>query len=273
MIGGGGPDTYYIDSNADVVLEAAGSFGTDVVHAQISYTLVENVENLALDGTAAIDGTGNGLANILYSGSGNNVLDGGLGFDTASYAFATMGVDVSLAIVGAQATVGSGIDALLNFENLTGSSSNDDLEGDGKANTIDGGSGIDTLSGGLGNDRLIGGGSVDSLVGGHGADKFILKNLGESGIDFLSWDVIQDFKSAEADKIDLSALDADAVVAGDQPFTFIGSAQFSNTNATGQLRFDPLNPVVYGSTDADSEAEFAIWLAGAPALVAMDFLL
>ena len=36
--------------------------------------------------------TGNGLANTLYAGDGNNTLNGGSGIDTASYLFATGGV-------------------------------------------------------------------------------------------------------------------------------------------------------------------------------------
>ena len=40
------------------------------------------MENLTLTGTAAINGTGNTLNNVLTGNSGNNVLDGGAGNDT-----------------------------------------------------------------------------------------------------------------------------------------------------------------------------------------------
>ena len=51
--------------------------------ARSAYTLGANVENLTLTGGAGnINGTGNGLANILTGNSGNNLLDGGAGADT-----------------------------------------------------------------------------------------------------------------------------------------------------------------------------------------------
>lgn len=44
MAGGTGNDTYYVDS-ADFVIEATGE-GTDTVISSVTYTLVNNVENL-----------------------------------------------------------------------------------------------------------------------------------------------------------------------------------------------------------------------------------
>ncbi len=81
LIGGAGDDTYYVDNASDVVTENAGE-GTDTVHASASYTLSSEVENLVLDGSSAINGTGNGLANSITGNAGNNTLDGGAGADT-----------------------------------------------------------------------------------------------------------------------------------------------------------------------------------------------
>lgn len=89
MIGGLGNDTFVVDSTGDVVSESAGG-GTDTVLSSITYTLGANVENLTLTGTAAINGTGNTLNNIIIGNSasniltglsGNDTLDGGLGND------------------------------------------------------------------------------------------------------------------------------------------------------------------------------------------------
>ena len=62
-----------------------------------------------------------------------NVLVGGPGSDTASYASALTGVTVSLAKSGPQETFGAGVDWLQNIENLTGSSFNDTLTGDAQS--------------------------------------------------------------------------------------------------------------------------------------------
>ncbi|BAY23593.1 hypothetical protein NIES2100_33850 [Calothrix sp. NIES-2100] len=81
--GGIGNDSYTVDSLGDVVIENANS-GTDTVNASISYTLIDNVEQLTLTGTANIDGTGNSLSNIITGNAGNNTLTGGAGNDTLS---------------------------------------------------------------------------------------------------------------------------------------------------------------------------------------------
>lgn len=79
LIGGAGNDTYVTDGG-DTIVEAANQ-GTDTVRSSATHTLSANVENLVLTGTAAINGTGNTLANALTGNSGANVLAGGLGND------------------------------------------------------------------------------------------------------------------------------------------------------------------------------------------------
>ncbi len=189
MTGGAGNDTYYVSDPADVVREDAGG-GSDTVRAKITYTLAANVENLTLIGSSNVAGTGNELDNVLTGNGGNNVLsgldgndslhggagmdtldggagndllDGGDGSDTASYASATAGVCVSLAITGAQDTGGAGIDSLGAIENLTGSAFADRLTGGAGNNVLNGGDGDDVIYAGAGNDTVNGGVGSDTL--------------------------------------------------------------------------------------------------------------
>ena len=81
MAGGKGNDIYYVDNAADVVTEGLNS-GGDVVFASVTYALTNNVEKLTLTGSGAIDGTGNGLNNIIAGNAGQNTLSGLAGDDT-----------------------------------------------------------------------------------------------------------------------------------------------------------------------------------------------
>jgi Ca2+-binding RTX toxin-like protein len=83
LYGGAGDDTYIVDSTGDKVVELTGE-GIDLVKASVSFTLGAFVENLLLTGTAAINGTGNTLANTLTGNNGNNILKGLDGNDTLS---------------------------------------------------------------------------------------------------------------------------------------------------------------------------------------------
>jgi Ca2+-binding RTX toxin-like protein len=271
LIGGDGSDFYFVDNAGDVVSETnavASTGGIDTVYSYISaYTLTDNVENLLLQSAGAANGTGNNLNNVIDAAAGNNILNGGAGIDTLSYAFATAAVTANLGLTTAQATGGSGSDTLLNFENLTGSNFHDKLTGNALANTLSGGAGNDTLAGGAGNDLLIGGTGLDMLYGGTGADTFDFNALNEMGLGAALRDVIGDFKTSEGDKIDLSTLDANLATAANDAFSFIGASAFSS-NATGQLRF--AGGVLYGSTDADTAAEFEIQLVGVSNLQTAD---
>ena len=83
MSGGAGNDLYYVDNVGDVITEGT-SGGTDTVNASITYALGANVENLNLIGSAAINGFGNALNNVINGGVANNALDGGAGADVIS---------------------------------------------------------------------------------------------------------------------------------------------------------------------------------------------
>jgi Ca2+-binding RTX toxin-like protein len=210
LIGGAGNDTYVVDNVGDVVVEGSGA-GTDEVQTSVTYTLSNNVENLTLTGSGAINGTGNGLDNViignngantlnggagddtLYGAGGNDILNGGSsGSDTADYSNAAAGVTASLAAAAASDDGDGGQDTFVNIANLTGSGYDDTLTGDGNANVINGGNGDDTISGGLGNDTLDGGGGTGDTVSYANASGSVTVDLsagtatGADGTDTLS---------------------------------------------------------------------------------------
>src|SRR5204863_205485 len=97
-------DTYYVRDAGDVVNETntdQSTGGTDNVNSFLtSYTLPANVENGFIQLTTAANLTGNSLTNFLQAGKGDNVIDGGAGFDTVGYlngVNGSTGVTVSLA--------------------------------------------------------------------------------------------------------------------------------------------------------------------------------
>ena len=127
---------------------------------------------------------GNSLNNYIAGGAGNDRLDGGLGddyldagadSDMVDYASAGAGVTVNLAT--GTASGGAGIDTLLGFEDLRGSSFADVLTGNALGNYVDGGAGNDRLDGGSGADYLDGGAGTD-MVNYASAGAFVTVNLG-----------------------------------------------------------------------------------------------
>jgi len=173
LAGMGGNDTYYVDNTADVIVENIGE-GTDSVFASATYTLSDNVENLTLTGTAAINATGNALDNVIIGNSGANVLDGGAGADSMAggagddtYVVDNVGDVVTEALNAGTDTVQSSIGYTLgnNLENLaltgaaainaTGNALNNAITGNSGNNLIDGGAGADILTGGAGDDTYM----------------------------------------------------------------------------------------------------------------------
>lgn len=88
--GGPGNDLYLVDDFQDRAIEEPGE-GIDTVEASLSWELANNLENLRLVGSNAVEGIGNALDNRilgnvdfnrLRGGEGNDTLDGASGVDT-----------------------------------------------------------------------------------------------------------------------------------------------------------------------------------------------
>ena len=206
MAGGSGNDTYVVDDAGDVVNEAAGE-GLDTIQSSVSYTLSENVENLALTGSAAASGTGNGLdnnivgngaANALYGLAGNDSIDGGLGADQMhggtgddTYYVDNLG-DVTVELDGegrdkvfstVNHTLGAAVEelTLTGSQNTVGTGNELDnvITGGNGSNTLNGGAGKDTLTDNGGNDTLDGGLGADTMAGGAGNDTYVVDDAGD----------------------------------------------------------------------------------------------
>ncbi len=81
MTGGLGNDTYYVDASKDLVTEKTNE-GVDTVFSTVTYTTGNNVENLTLSGSSAINATGNTSNNTIIGSEAVNSINGGLGNDT-----------------------------------------------------------------------------------------------------------------------------------------------------------------------------------------------
>jgi Ca2+-binding RTX toxin-like protein len=145
LAGGEGDDAYGIVSLDDQILELADE-GIDSVFTFFAYTLAENLENLVLNGSGHVTGTGNALDNLILGNGGHNTLLGGAGNDT-------LAADES--------------DSFLEVPPL-----DDVLDGGDGDDSLLGAFFADSLIGGAGNDTLDGGSHSDTMVGGAGDDLY-----------------------------------------------------------------------------------------------------
>jgi Ca2+-binding RTX toxin-like protein len=178
-----------------------------------------------------------GGADTLDGGDGDDVLSGGKGSDTAIFETASS-VEVDLCRTDVQFT-GDGFDLLTGIENVRGGGGRDRLIGTDGANRLEDGpadmsDSADTLIGGGGADTLVAhcGSGADSLVGGDGADRFVFAL--ESDFYSRAADVIADL-TAE-DVIDISAIDANWYVQGDQKFKL--ASEFNEDGGRARLVYD-----------------------------------
>jgi Ca2+-binding RTX toxin-like protein len=240
--GGAGSDNYVVSGNEaggwssfqgyDTYTDT-GSSGTDTIVAAGTGAVDIGFLNFsATSGIEVIDGTGaTGVVRLLGNWEANS-----LDFSTVQFQF--LGTNPNIRIDG-----GYGND------------------------TIIGGSANDTITGGGGDDRIRGGLGADSLTGGSERDSFIFLSTSEIGLGALK-DTITDFQGT-GDVIDLGAIDANILLAGDQSFSYIAGAAF--TGIAGQLRFS--SNILSGDTNGDSLGDFELAIAGVTSLTTSNIVL
>ncbi len=232
MEGGTGDDTYMVDHFGDIVIEGRNA-GIDTVRSSVSHGLTANVENLVLIGTAAIDGHGNSLNNVIVGNTaaneligfgGDDVMQGGAGNDTYDVDEAGdrviekkgRGTDTIKTSVSYALTDDQSIEVIKSeYFDIDGAQTIT-LVGNRQANTLIGHSGADILNGKDGSDILTGGNYSTA------ADIFVFDTaLGKRNIDRIT-----DFKTGffSSDKIHLD----DAIFKGLAEGALDGSV-FKNT--------------------------------------------
>ena len=111
----------------------------------------------------------------------------------------------------------------------------------------------------------------DLLSGGAAADIFQFASVKKAGLHKTA-DAILNFQ-AGVDTIDLSGIDANTKVAGNNAFKALLTGKKPFTKA-GQLHYDSKTGVLSGNTDKDAAAEFQIQFKNKPELLKLsDFIL
>jgi Ca2+-binding RTX toxin-like protein len=298
MSGLAGGDTYIVDNAGDGVVEGANG-GTDTVQAGVDYTLAVNLETLVLAGSA-LKGTGNSaantlignaLANTLKGGAGDDTMDGGAGKDAleggkGNDTYVLGGSkDKVTDNKGADDTITSTITRKLadytGIENLK-LEGTDHINGTGNGadNDLVGNVGKNQLKGEAGNDLIRGLAGADQLWGGGGADTFDFDVASDIRKASGKRDIIKDFQHLN-DKIDLSTIDANSILAGDQAFKFKAAEGTAFAGAAGQLIWDQKDAagtssdrtLVSGDINGDGVADFTLELSGLVNLTKADFIL
>ncbi len=229
------PPVDWPDTGDDSLKPAHTPGANQSFYFDIDSVKVEQLSSLL--GTDAADSlTGTGKNDWVHGGRGNDRALGGNGNDTL--------------------TGGHGDDL------LRGQNGDDRLIGGLHNDILVGGSGNDRLSGGSGRDVLTGGIGADKLSGGAGTDRFVFTAVKDSTVASTGRDTIEDFSRKARDKIDLSAIDANTLLKGNQAFSFIGTDAFHNK--AGELRYETMSgqTYVYGDVDGDGVADFSAQLQG-----------
>lgn len=242
---GDGNDSYvglgfgsFATDRADTVLGGAGS---DMI-------AVQTFQSLYL---------GEGGNDRFFSVGWQNRFDGGAGRDLISFAprdddFTQGGSGVTVDLAQGLAQTGANrFEELISIEDVIGTRVGDVIAGSGAANRITGGLGF------------------DEMAGRGGADTFVYRGRAEAPVNAQAIDLIDDFTRAQGDKVDLSAIDANTGLAGNQAFRFIGGGAFSGQAA--ELRF--AGQILSGDINGDGRADFRIGLADVASMLASDFLL
>ncbi len=243
--GGGGRDVILGGSDADDIF---GGAGADMLYGDAGHDRIFGGD----DGDMITGGTGNdtvfggkgGDLIVATKGDGDDVYYGDEDADTLDMSQITANITADLGTGfmgrGSVSSEQTGSDTIWSIENIVTGSGNDVITASAAVNVMDGGGGKD----------------VFRFLSAQDAD-------GDTIVDF-----------APGDRIDLSAIDADAGAGGKQSFTLVTGEAFTGRGqlmVVHETREDGDYTVVMGNTTGDDGADFRISLKGAHILTANDF--
>lgn len=222
-----------VQEGADTLIQAAA--GNLYLNSPWSRENKEWSTFVKLENVAAADLTSSHLGSApgqiwTSGGAGDDTMDGSA---TADYLIGGAGSDLIRGLDGADA-----------------------LEGGAGADSLQGGLGDDILRGNSDDDLLQGDDGADTLTGGYGGDTFVFHNASESRL--FAADFITDLEASEIDRVDLSAIDANTAVAGDQAFAW--AAALSGQAGQLVIYYIAARGVsqVQGDIDGDGAPDFVL---------------
>lgn len=260
----GGVDTITYSGTRDTVIDlrpatleyevGGGGFISNASGIRGGFTIANGVEiENAIGGSGDDMLIGNGLDNMLDGSAGNDTVESSSGRNTI---YGSSGND--------QITGGTGADTIY------GGSGNDEITGGGGNDALFGGRGNDEIYGGTGENDITGGLGRDTMTGGVDEDTFIFNAISDSRAN--NADIIIDF-DAGTDLIDLSMIDANLSLGGDQAFTF--NAGGAPTNTVGEIwaTASGSDTIIFVDQDGDGIADMGITLEDTTGVTAGDFIL
>ncbi len=273
LIGGDGDDTIYAGGGNDSVNagneddDVRGNSGNDTIDGGAGDDVIRGGSgNDAITGGTGSDTMAGGAGRDFFiMGTGDDDITGGSDRDLLDFnGFGSTAISIDLATGRFPHPNGEDVQTFRSVEDVRGGSGNDLISGNAAANVLTGSAGNDTLDGRDGSDTLVGSAGKDIMTGGAGSDRFTFGAVTDSLI--ATPDEINDFTVVIAagtsfiDRVDVSAIDAIASVAGNDAFTYISQATFS---AEGQIRATTVNitdTLVEFNTTGTSGSEISILL-------------
>lgn len=271
LFGGNGDDTLSGGADDD---RLDGGAGSDVLRGSDG--------NDRLDGGAGIDEMwgGEGSDTYVVDSFYDRIIDTSTDAADIDRVFASVSYQLSeglntLTLTG-KANIGGTGNALANV--ITGNAASNKLQGLGGNDTLLGQNGSDQLYGGAGKDILVGGAGADTLIGGTGRDSFVFQSLSDSPGGKGGHDVIGDLSLSagfeRGDRIDLSAIDANTKVAGNQAFSLVKAfgghaGELQVTKVAGAAN----SVLVSADVNGDAKADFVVQVNSLVHLQASDFVL